>query len=257
MKVGASGALCRVRAFGQEIASGTLDLLFPPACTYCGSCGAIDPSSTLCPLCLAAEEVFSAEDRLCPRCALPLTIDDIHTEPACRRCENVVFRFRGAASAGRYEGRLRALIRAYKYEARLHVKGHLAELLSRAYGTSNFFEKAEAAAPVPPARSRTREKGYDPVGELARAFAESEGLALLGGAISRVRDTRPLAGLSARERRSETLGAFAPAAKLDGQNVILVDDIMTTGATLDDAARALIAAGAGRVYALTVARDVI
>jgi ComF family protein len=247
-----------LRALGA-LKEGALDLLYPLRCIHCGSTGAIDKESCLCPVCLEAEEIFGDEEHVCPRCGLPIehSADSVSTT-ACRFCEHSAFHFQYAASAGRYEGRLRSVIRGYKYEAKLQVKAHLAKLLSQAYGRSAFYDKAEIVAPVASSKSRVKARGYDPVAELAKAFAEAEGFKFIGDVITRKRDTRPLAGLSAKERHGEVMGAFAPVEgkTIDGA-VILVDDIMTTGSTLDDAARAVKAAGAERVYALTVARDII
>jgi len=243
----------------STLKEGALDLLYPLRCIHCGSTGAIDKESCLCPTCLEAEEVFGDEQHICPRCGLPIEhpADSVNAT-SCRFCEHSAFHFQFAASAGRYEGRLRSVIRGYKYEAKLQVKAHLAKLLSQAYGRSAFYEKADVVVPVASSKSRVKARGYDPVAELAKAFAETEGFKFVGDVITRKRDTRPLAGLSARERRGEIMGAFSPVEgkSIDGA-MILVDDIMTTGSTLDDAARALKVAGAERVYALTVARDIV
>ncbi|MBN1809207.1 MAG: ComF family protein [Planctomycetes bacterium] len=244
----------------KGLAEGALNLVYPPKCIYCGSAGGVDASSGLCALCLSAEETFGDDELLCERCGYPLeSAADRAERGGCRHCEHVAYRFTYAASASRYEGRVREMIRRYKYGAMLQVAGHFAELLSRAYGRSAFFGKAGTVVPVPPAGARRRTRGYDPVGIFAEKFAEAEGMEYRPEAIGRAKDTRPLAGLSAGERRAETAGAFAGAAGSveEGAGVILVDDIITTGATMDDGARALKQAGAGRVYALSVARDVL
>ncbi len=112
---------------------------------------------------------------------------------------------------------------------------------------------------VPLGQQRLRTRGYNQAALLAFPLALGLGVPWARRALARVRETRSQVGLSASERRENVAGAFraAPDARLRGATVLLVDDVMTTGATLDAAARALLAGGAAEVYAVTVARAVL
>jgi ComF family protein len=111
----------------------------------------------------------------------------------------------------------------------------------------------DALVPVPLHPARIRARGFAPAAVLARALARALG-APAAPALRRVRDTPSQTGLDRPGRRRNVAGAFAPARPLPGATIWLVDDVVTTGATLGEAARVLRAAGAGRVAAVCVAR---
>ncbi|HSP92102.1 MAG TPA: ComF family protein [Vicinamibacterales bacterium] len=171
----------------------------------------------------------------------------------------------GALAAGPYEGRLRDIIHAFKYDGRRTLARPLAALMRDAGG--EVLDGADAAVPVPLHWLRRRRRGFNQAALLA------SGLGLpVCHALCRSRRTRAQAELPAGERHVNVAGAFALAwpyrlhwlgpvtalartpARLDGLTVVLVDDVSTTGATLDACARVLVAAGVGEVRALTVAR---
>jgi ComF family protein len=159
----------------------------------------------------------------------------------------------GLRSAVFFEGPLQKAVHQFKYRRDIALADTLAELMLAA-------APAPAAAgslvvPVPLAADRLAARGYNQSGLLAQTYAEWRGLRLAPRGALRVRATAPQVGLSARQRRENVAGAFAGEKRLvTGRTVILIDDVCTTGATLDSCAEALLAAGATAVWGVTLAR---
>jgi ComF family protein len=153
---------------------------------------------------------------------------------------------------GSYDGALRAVVHALKYDHRRSLARPLAlRMLERG---SDVLSGADAVVPVPLHRSRRRERGFNQAADLAKHL----GLRVVP-ALRRIRATAPQVSLAAGRRHGNVRGAFAAtpaAASLRGQTIVLIDDVSTTGATLDACAEALQAAGVREVRALTAARVV-
>jgi ComF family protein len=181
--------------------------------------------------------------------------------PLCARCLRTPPGFDVARSAGRYDGALRELIHAFKYDRRRMLAPPLARLLARA--GASLLDGAEAVIPVPLHPWRSWHRGFNQSDDLAQHL----GLPVWR-VLRRVRSGPPQASLPGAARRAGVEGAFAtrmwpstvagtgPLYRLRGATVVLVDDVMTTGATLDACSRVLVGAGAKTVRALTVARTV-
>jgi ComF family protein len=153
-----------------------------------------------------------------------------------------------AASIGPYEGRLRDIIQALKYDRRQTIARHLARRMRTA--GRQVLSGADVAVPVPLHRSRERARGFNQ----ARALANHLGLPVTD-ALRRTRKTESQADLPAEKRHANVRGAFSvnPQAVVGDRIVVLVDDVRTTGATLSACAAALLAAGAADVRSLTAA----
>jgi competence protein ComFC len=217
--------------------------LFPTRCVGCGVRGA-----AFCPACWDA--LPRLQPPLCPRCSRP--------EPSGRRChfcQHADPALTAVRAACAFADAARTAIHRLKYEQERHLAEPLAQLLLQSLHTAPLA--VDALVPVPLDAARARARGYNQSALLARPVAEALGVSLAAGWLRRARATRPQVGLGARERRENVRGAFAcptPAA-VAGQRILLVDDVMTTGATLESCAEALVAAGASRVFGLVVARD--
>lgn len=209
----------------------------PQLCTLCAApCG----HELLCSPCTRA---LPALHGACPRCALPGV-----RGRTCVRCAARPPPWTLACAAFAYAYPLDRLVHALKYRGALAYAPLLAQELARAVTTA---PDVVVAVPLSPARQRTR--GYNQALEIARPLAAHLRLPLFA-ALVRSRDTPALAALPWRERRRSMAGAFAANAPLHGQHVALVDDVLTTGATLGAATRALLAGGASRVDVWVVAR---
>jgi ComF family protein len=224
-----------------------LDWLIPGVCLLCGDGAGRVPN--LCRACLADLPWLTDA---CRRCAAPCSSGGL-----CGRCLTEPPPFDAVRAVLRYEGTARVLIRAVKYHADLAAAHTLGWILAEHLAlTSGEEDQPEAIVPVPLHRERLRERGFNQALELARPAAVRLGLPLLPRACRRVRATPPQAEQrSAAARRASPRGAFAAGQQVTGFGcVALVDDVLTTGATVAAATRALRVAGAGRVEVWVLAR---
>jgi ComF family protein len=183
----------------------------------------------------------------CPRCALP---GNGSSCASCRLAPPAVTR---TSAYGLYAGGLRTLHHAFKFAGWDLLAAPLGRRLADLALAVGITEGADALVGVPSTARRNRERGYDPAMLLADETSRRLGTphrALL----SRVRDTPPQTTLDAPGRRANVRGAFAASSRSAGRVVVLVDDVVTTGATLFAAAEALATAGAVEVRALVLAR---
>jgi ComF family protein len=171
-------------------------------------------------------------------------------EDRCLRCQQTEPVIALARSVGSYEGAMREIVHALKYDRRPSLARHLARRMRSA--GADVLAGADIVVPVPLHRSRQRERGFNQARQLARHL----GLPV-AGALVRTRKTAAQADLPASKRQANVRGAFvARRALVEGLRIVLVDDVSTTGATLNACAAALLDAGAKEVRALTAAKAV-
>jgi len=220
-----------VRALGEAL----LTLLAPSCCAACDE--PIDRHAAFCPACASSLVPLEATEQRAG-----------HGDP---------LGIRPLVAFGAYGGALREALRRFKYGARPDLGRPLGELGRRAARQARL--RADLVVPVPLHARRLGERGFNQAALLARLVAVEVGGQLLPRALRRSRATAPQAGLDRAARRRNVAGAFvarAPA-RIRGRSVVLVDDVATTGATLEDCARALREAGAREVSALVVARALV
>lgn len=200
-------------------------------------------------VCAACVERFATPRPRCPGCAIALAPG----VPRCAACLREPLPLAAVVAAVDYDYPWQGLIGEFKFRERPGWAGFLAHLLSRAPGAQQLLAAAELAVPMPMSDERLRERGYNPAWELARRLHPR---ACRADLLARAFDTPPQVGLSRQQRLKSVRAAYAatdPAA-LVGRRVLLVDDVMTTGASLSAAAAELRRAGACQVDALVLAR---
>ncbi len=218
-----------------------LDLLFPPRCVWCGSWG-----KWLCDNCLRT--VRFLEEPHCRFCGKALP-----EWGTCPSCSNEFHALEGIISVAYFEGPIQEAVHLLKYRGRTALAYPLAELMASRLIRTDL--KADAIIPVPLHPQRLRERGYNQAALLAESLSQKLGIPILNGALERIRYTRSQVGLGALERKENVKGAFrADPLKVAGKDLILVDDVCTTGATLEECGFALKQAQAGRIWGLTLAR---
>lgn len=223
--------------------------LWPARCLACGEAG--HHGHDLCAACLAT---LPWNHHACARCAIPLPV--VPTQPqapqVCGDCLQRPPPLQATRAAFVYGAPLDRLLPRFKFHHDLAAGRLLAQLMAHALADA---ERPQALLPVPLHRARLRSRGYDQALELAKPLSRALQIPLLHDALVRTRATAQQSRLDAAQRRRNVRKAFM----VDGRpplpaHVVLVDDVMTTGATLHAAARALRRAGVGRVDAWVCAR---
>jgi ComF family protein len=229
----------------KRVSQGLLDLVFPPHCAVCRAAGAL-----LCDRCL---QQFPRVSRpLCDRCGCPT-----HDQGLCQACQRSSPGIDGIRSVLWLADGAREAVHRFKYNGYAALAAPLAGLMVDFWRADPLPVDVIVAVPLHIARER--ERGYNQAYLLGREFGRQVGLPPLSGALVRARRTRPQVGLEAGERRANVGGAFSyrPPQHGDGVRglrVLLVDDVCTTGATLEACSVALKAAGAASVWGFTLAR---
>jgi ComF family protein len=226
----------------STFATALLDLLYPPRCAACRELLESSAEEPFCPVCREAVDPVPPG---CARCGLP------GPDPVCGACLADPPAFATCRGGGLFGGPLADAIHGLKYGDRPALARPLGAWLAARAG----WPAGAAAVAVPLGRRRRLARGYDQAQLLARAAARARGAPFLPAALRRARETAPQVGKTRPERLRNVRGAFgADPALVRGRDLVLLDDVVTTGATADACARALLTAGARSVHVLALAR---
>ena len=230
-----------------------LALIYPPVCQLCEAQRATRDSGFVCSRCWS--KVRFIKPPFCERCGLPCE-GEIYTPLECSNCRDMELHFSTARSAVAAKGVARDAIHRYKYHQALWFETFLADLFLRAAVAGLRAGQWDLVVPVPLHSTKEREREFNQAERLAGHLATSLGLPLKANLVERVLPTRTQALLSKKQRAENVRRAFAArnGRKLNGERIILVDDVLTTGATTSACAGVLKSLGASDVCVWTVAR---
>ena len=229
-----------------------LDLLLPPACLCCGRPLATSDATLFCPACLAQLHLITTP--LCPCCGRAY-LKAAGGDHFCATCLTKKWYFGAARAVLLYEDPAKSLIHLFKYQGKTACLKSLCRLMASLPHLADYTKDADLILPVPLHNSRLRTRGFNQAQLLAQAFFPKD-RRLKVDIIRRIRPTPPQTGFNGTARRLNVKNAFAVAEpeQVRGKKILLVDDVFTTGTTVNECAKTLKKAGAGEVRVLTLAR---
>lgn len=231
-----------------------LDLIYPRNCQFCTGALREQERGVICPSCLALAKRIAPP--FCRRCALPFA-GQLDAQIECGYCQDLTFHFACAVAACRAEGLVRDCIHRFKYKRELYYGFHLAGWLIAAGREHIDWSAVDAIVPVPLHPRKQRDREFNQAELLARSLSREFGKPVITNGVRRVKETLTQTKLDAAARRANLRAAFAAGrGPVTGLRLVLVDDVFTTGATLDSCASLLCSQGAAAVLALTVARGI-
>lgn len=237
----------------QTFYDSLLALAYPQSCAICDRSVEERRFGVVCKACWKATRIFDGTETICWKCGLLSTdVSPVPDEVRCRRCEAQAFT--AARAVGPYAGALRESVLELKRKP--HVSQHLEALLLAA-AKREPLNLSDRIIPVPLHAKRLRSRGFNQAAVVAQSLSKGLGLPLDEVSLVRVSSTEKYrAGLDAKGRQDTVTGAFEVRHPrlISDENILLVDDVFTTGATVSTCAEALVSSGAKAVFVLTVAR---
>jgi len=226
-----------------------LNVLFPETCPICQRPASDHKTAPVCTECWQSIKPYTGPK--CRTCGRPL-ISDAST--VCGDCLQDGPAFDSARSFGLYEGALRKAINLLKYHHVKRLSGPLSDILLQVE-----IPRVEAVLPVPLYKQRLRQREFNQSALIAKYLAKSLGSILVLDALVKLRDTKPQVGLSSNERRKNMKNAFGLQNKeaVKGKDILLIDDVSTTGATIRECSKVLKKAGANSIHVLTLAHGMM
>lgn len=229
-----------------SLAAFCLDVVFPPTCARCRRVGWL-----ICPACTA--QLAPVPDFICPHCGrIDPSPDPVAPSPLCHQCRAEPLPLSQLRASLRYEEPASSIIHRFKYEGFFALAKPLADVMIARWPA--WVDPPDLILPIPLHPRRQKSRGYNQAELLARPLGRALGIQTEAGWLRRTRYTAPQVGLGPDERQTNVSGAFAAAAAVRARHVLLIDDVLTTGATMTAAAEALREAGAANVSAYCLAR---
>ncbi|PLY01714.1 MAG: amidophosphoribosyltransferase [Desulfuromonas sp.] len=237
----------RVLTYLQE----GLDWLLPPACQLCGATLSDSRQPHLCEACQA--RIYPLESPRCPLCMLPHATP-VGADYLCEGCLRHPLPVTSVVALGSYEDGLREAVHRFKFRNAIGLQRPLGWLLAEQLAARWGDAPPDGLLPVPLHRKRLQQRGYNQSLLLAQEIRRCLNVRLAKGLLVRRVATAAQQGLALDERQRNVKGAFAVSRRLQGERLLLVDDVLTTGATVRQCAEALLKAGAGTVEVAVLAR---
>jgi ComF family protein len=232
-----------------------LDFLFPEVCLLCGSKKVFQEGCRICKECL--DSISFISHPFCTRCGNPFLTETTH-DHVCGNCLNQKPSFNHVRALGRYEGALATIIHNLKYKQKFSMIHLLRFLLTHMPNHDIIFSSYDLLIPVPLHRSRLRQRGFNQSVLLGNILKKKYRLPLCTGILKRTAPTLPQVTLPVQARKLNIKNAFhvKKIQSVEGKNILLIDDVYTTGSTMNECARVLKKSGASRVDGFVVARAV-
>ncbi|RLB72710.1 MAG: hypothetical protein DRH07_03805 [Deltaproteobacteria bacterium] len=221
---------------------------FPPACPLCGKTLPNNYSAPFCVACLGGFKPLP--EAKCSLCSLPF-VGISNSSHLCGRCIKQPPVYTKVYAVGLYELSLRRSIHQFKFNGKVGLDRPLGVLLEQVIDSDL---KIDLLVPVPLQRKRLQQRSYNQALLLARVVAKLRRLPVDNDLLVKVRETESQQGLSAKERVKNLQGSFKLEKNVTGQNILLIDDVMTTGATVAACSRTLIEGGANHIYVAVIGR---
>jgi len=229
-----------------------LDTLLPAACPWCGRL--LKPGTDQTSICEACRRgIIDCGPACCPRCSQPHATLAVSPH-YCEVCLRMPPPFEKVHTVGRYQNSLKKAIHTFKYRDDPALAASLSHLLMDSLKKVSEDFQPKRVIPVPLHPRRLRQRGYNQALELAKPVARQLEVLLDNRLLERIRPTLPQQDLDARARRSNLRNAFALTGGLHGEDLLLIDDVMTTGTTARECGLALKRGGAGRIRIAVLGR---
>ena len=239
----------------RNFTAAILDLIYPRYCLVCNSSLNHTDRRALCSEC-TNKVTFINQDTSCPRCGLDLG-PYVQPDTLCQECHAHPPRFTKAIAVAGYDGVIREAIHKFKYAKERVLLDELSGLLiARWQGVRHLVPQMDAIMPAPLYLGKLKERGFNQSQLLAERLSQSTDIPLEIDNLIKIRPTPDQAGLDSVNRKKNLIDAFevTNSKAIDGKNILLIDDVLTTGATASEIARTLKKAGAKGVYVLVLAR---
>jgi len=237
----------------NEVLRNIADVIFPPRCLGCAEILPQQSLQTFCASC--REKIRFITGSLCPICGMAF-FDSPAPDHLCGNCLENKPSFSLARAVASYETLILDAIHQFKYGRNISTGTALASFMAEFCFPDFDFTDYSLILPVPLHIRRLRERGFNQALILAKAIGKKYSISVNFSLLKRCKFTLTQTGLDKKEREKNIRGAFAvnDTAETEGKNIILIDDVFTTGATINQCAKTLIKAGAGKVAVLTLAR---
>jgi len=227
-----------------------LDLIYPPRCIFCEDIIPIEEERAICKNC---KNIISfVKGKVCQKCGKLL--EDDMSKDVCIDCiKNTQYYDKGLALFV-YEGLVRDMIYRFKYGGHKEYAKYLGEFLSEKIRKERLEEKIDLIIPIPIHSNRRKKRGYNQCEELAKVISKKLNIPMNASVLIRKKETKPQSGLSFTQRKNNMKDAFELKNTFDiyHKNILLIDDIYTTGATINSCSKLLKKKNANEVYFLTL-----
>ncbi len=228
-----------------------MHIVFPPRCPFCDGVlfhSIAAPRELVCRLC--RDKPVYVDEPACMRCGKPLADE---RQEYCFDCAKGRIEYTQGKALWVYKAEVKESIYRFKYQNRREYASYYGAELVRAYGGWIRRHRMQAVVPIPVSNARRRQRGYNQAALVAREVGRRMGLPVYEHLLRRVRDTKVQKGLSGEERKNNLKKAFKMREnKVQLDHILLIDDIYTTGSTMNEAAKELRRAGASEVYCLSI-----